>query len=139
MASKGRPYRRVVVEGFEVLIGRSAKDNDHLTFRVAKPSDSWLHVAGGTPGSHVVIRNPDRLPVPKSVIEKAASYAAWYSKARAGGSVEVHYCRASEIRKPRGAPAGLVHLERYSRVRVRPRPPEDEPGEDDDEGMPGDG
>jgi len=130
MASKGRPYRTVLVEGFEVLIGRSAADNDALTFRVAKATDSWLHVAGGTPGSHVVIKNPERLPIPKSVIERAASYAAWYSKARAGGSVEVHYCKVSDIRKPRGAPAGLVHLERYSKVRVRPSPPEEsEPGE----------
>lgn len=126
MASKGRPYRRVLVEGFEVLIGRSAADNDMLTFRVAKPVDSWLHVAGGTPGSHVVIRNPERANIPKSVVERAASYAAWYSKARAGGNVEVHYCKVSDIRKPRGAPAGLVHLERYSRVRVRPQPPEDD-------------
>ena len=125
MASKGRPYRRILVEGFEVLIGRSAADNDMLTFRVAKPVDSWLHVAGGTPGRHVVIRNPERAAIPKTVIERAASYAAWYSKARAGGSVEVHYCKVSDIRKPRGAPAGLVHLERYSRVRVRPQPPED--------------
>lgn len=125
MASKGRPYRTVLVEGFEVLIGRSAADNDALTFRVAKPNDGWLHVAGGTPGSHVVIKNPDKLPLPKSVIERAASYAAWYSKARAGGSVEVHYCKISDIRKPRGAPAGLVHLERYSRVRVRPSAPDE--------------
>jgi predicted ribosome quality control (RQC) complex YloA/Tae2 family protein len=135
MASKGRPYRRVLVEGFEILIGRSAADNDLLTFRVAKPSDSWLHVAGGTPGSHVVIRNPDRVAIPKSVIERAASYAAWYSKARAGGSVEIHHCKVSDIRKPRGAPAGLVHLERYSRVRARPQPPEEtDEGEDSPEG-----
>lgn len=127
MASKGRPYRTVLVEGFEVLIGRSAADNDALTFRVGKPNDGWLHVAGGTPGSHVVIKNPDKLPLPKSVIERAASYAAWYSKARAGGSVEVHYCKISDIRKPRGAPAGLVHLERYSRVRVRPSAPDEGP------------
>jgi predicted ribosome quality control (RQC) complex YloA/Tae2 family protein len=132
MASKGRPYRRVLVEGFEVLIGRSAADNDQLTFRIAKATDTWLHVAGGTPGSHVVIRNPERLPLPKSVIERAASYAAWYSKARAGGSVEVHCCKVSDIRKPRGAPAGLVHLERYSRVRVRPSAP-DEGSEGEDE------
>lgn len=125
MASKGRPYRRVMVEGFEVLIGRNASDNDTLTFRVAKATDSWLHVAGGTPGSHVVIRNPERVALPKSVVERAASYAAWYSKARAGGSVEVHYCKVSDIRKPRGAPAGQVQLERYSRVRVRPLAPEE--------------
>jgi predicted ribosome quality control (RQC) complex YloA/Tae2 family protein len=125
MASKGRPYRRVLVEGFEVLIGRSAADNDALTFRVGKPNDGWLHVAGGTPGSHVIIKNPERLAMPKSVIERAASFAAWYSKARGGGSVEVHYCKVSDVRKPRGAPAGMVALERHSRVRVRPAPPEE--------------
>lgn len=125
MASKGRPYRQVFVEGFEVLIGRSAADNDALTFRVGKPNDSWLHVAGGTPGSHVIIRNPARVTIPKSAIERAASYAAWYSKARAGGVVEVHYCKVSDVRKPRGAPAGQVHLERYARVRVRPTAPDD--------------
>jgi predicted ribosome quality control (RQC) complex YloA/Tae2 family protein len=130
MASKGRPYRRVLVEGFEVLIGRSAADNDALTFRVGKPGDSWLHVAGGTPGSHVIIVNPERQPLPKSVIERAAGYAAWFSKARAGGMVEVHHCKVSDVRKPRGAPAGMVQLERYTRVRVRPVAPE-EPGDDE--------
>ena len=50
MSSRGRPYRTVVIDGFEVLVGRSAADNDHLTFRVAAPRDQWLHVAGGTPG-----------------------------------------------------------------------------------------
>jgi predicted ribosome quality control (RQC) complex YloA/Tae2 family protein len=138
MASKGRPYRRVLIEGFEVLIGRSAADNDALTFRVGKPNDSWLHVAGGTPGSHVVIRNPERLPVPKSVIERAASYAAWYSKARAGGSVEVHYCKVSDVRKPRGAPLGLVHLDHFARVRVRPRAPEEPEDDEDPKGATGD-
>ena len=90
MASKGRPYRRVVFEGFEILIGRGAQENDHLSFGVAAQSDAWLHVAGGTPGSHVVIRNPDKLPLPKSVVERAASHAAWFSKAKNAATAEVH-------------------------------------------------
>jgi predicted ribosome quality control (RQC) complex YloA/Tae2 family protein len=133
MASKGRPYRSVLVEGFEVLIGRGARENDALTFGVAKATDSWLHVAGGTPGSHVVISNPDRIEIPGSVIERAASYAAWYSKARAAGWVEVHYCKVSDIKKPRGAPAGLVQLQRFKRVRVRPAAPIESSGDDDPE------
>jgi predicted ribosome quality control (RQC) complex YloA/Tae2 family protein len=105
MASKGKPYRKVDVEGFEVLIGRGARENDALTFGVGKPPDTWLHVAGGTPGSHVIIRNPEKDAVPRSVIERAARFAAWFS------------------RKPKGAPAGLVQLLRYQKVRVRPEPP----------------
>ena len=131
MASKGRPYRTLLIETFEVLIGRGARDNDALTFKVAAASDSWLHVGGGTPGSHVVIRNPTGLDIPKSVIERAAAYAAWFSKARGAGWVDVHYCKVADIRKPRGAPAGLVRLLRHERVRVRPQAPDDDPADDE--------
>jgi predicted ribosome quality control (RQC) complex YloA/Tae2 family protein len=134
MASKGRPHRRVLVDGFEVLIGRGAQENDALTFGVAAPGDTWLHVAGGTPGSHVVIRNPERIPVPKAVLERAASHAAWYSKARHAASVEVHHCLVSDVRKIRGAPAGQVQLRRHQRVRVRPMAPEGAPTEDESTG-----
>jgi predicted ribosome quality control (RQC) complex YloA/Tae2 family protein len=123
VASKGRPYRTVNVEGFEVLIGRGDDDNDHLTFNVAEPHDLWLHVAGGTPGSHVIVRNPERVEVPREVVEIAAAAAAWYSKARNSAKVEVHVCRAADVSKPRGAPSGLVELARYKTMRVRPAAP----------------
>lgn len=124
MSSKGRPYRTLVVEGFEILVGRGDEDNDHLTFDVAEPRDLWLHVAGGTPGSHVIVRNPEGVEIPRSVVEIAAAAAAWYSKARGAPRVEVHVCRAGDVKKPRGAPAGLVELARYKSVRVRPALPE---------------
>ena len=123
MSSKGRPYRTLVVEGFEVLVGRGDEDNDHLTFDVAEPRDLWLHVAGGTPGSHVIVRNPDGVDIPKSVVEIAAALAAWYSKARAARTVEVHICRAGDVKKQRGAPAGLVEISRYKSLRVHPSLP----------------
>ncbi|MCC6903142.1 MAG: DUF814 domain-containing protein [Polyangiaceae bacterium] len=123
MSSKGRPFRTVDVGGFKVLIGRGEDDNDELTFNIAKPHDLWLHVGGGTPGSHVVIQNPDQVEVPREVIEKAAAYAAWFSKARNAARVEVHVCRASNVQKPRGAPAGLVHITRERRLKVQPEKP----------------
>ena len=120
MGSKGRPYRTLVVEGFEVLIGRGDEDNDHLTFDVAEPHDLWLHVAGGTPGSHVIVKNPDKGEVPRAVVEVAAAAAAWYSKARGAPKVEVHVCRASDVSKPRGAPRGLVELAKWKSLKVKP-------------------
>jgi predicted ribosome quality control (RQC) complex YloA/Tae2 family protein len=126
MPSKGRPYRTVWIDGFEVLVGRSDDENDHLTFRIAAAHDLWLHVGGGTPGSHVVVRNPQKVDIPRHVIESAASLAAWHSKARNAKSVDVHYCRASAVKKPRGAEAGLVELSRYKSVRVQPAPYEPE-------------
>lgn len=120
MPSKGRPYRTVELDGWEILVGRGERENDELTFGVAEPHDLWLHVGGGTPGSHVVIRNPEKTEVPRDVVEKAAALAAWYSKARASSRVEVHVCRVSNVSKPRGAPAGLVQIKGERRLKVRP-------------------
>jgi len=108
------------VEGFEVLVGKGAVDNDRLTFRVAEARDFWLHVAGGYSGSHVVVRNPDDLvELPRPVLLEAARLAAWHSKARgARGKVEVHVCRARDVTKPPGFPAGMVQLRRWESVKV---------------------
>jgi predicted ribosome quality control (RQC) complex YloA/Tae2 family protein len=122
MTSKRTGWLELEIDGHEVLVGRSARDNDELTFRVARPRDLWLHAAGHA-GSHVIIREPDSgAAVPRAVIERAAEWAAWHSKARtARGKVEVHVCRAADIRKPRGAPSGTVELRRYDSVKVYPR------------------
>ena len=119
MASKGRRYRTVVVEGDEVLIGKGDAENDELTFALAAPGDFWLHVAGGVPGSHIVVRNPEKLDtLPRAVLERAAELAAWHSKARAARRVDVHLCRVADVSKPRGAPPGQVELRRWERMRV---------------------
>jgi len=122
VGSKGRGYRAFEIEEFAVLVGKGDALNDRLTFEVAEPRDFWLHVAGPA-GSHVVVRNPDDLPeLPRSVLEAAASLAAWHSKARGSrGKVEVHVCRVADVSKPRGFAPGEVRLRRWSSVKVYPR------------------
>jgi predicted ribosome quality control (RQC) complex YloA/Tae2 family protein len=122
VASKGKPFRSVIVEGFEILIGKGDVENDRLTFEVGEPDDVWLHVGGGVAGSHVIVRNPQNVDVPKAVIRRAAELAAWHSKAREAGRVDVHVCSVRDVSKRRGAPAGEVMLRRWERVRVHPRP-----------------
>lgn len=119
-----QPWREYSCQGFAILVGRGARENDLLTFREARPHDLWLH-ASGYSGSHVVVRRPDReTEVPPEVVETAARLAAWNSKARgSGGKVEVHLCRAGDVRKRPGAPAGQVVLEKWSRLRVYARDP----------------
>ncbi|MGE0455598.1 MAG: NFACT RNA binding domain-containing protein [Vicinamibacteria bacterium] len=124
MASKGRGFRALEIEGFEVLVGKGDADNDRLTFAVAEPRDFWLHVAG-VPGSHVIVRNPAELPeLPRAAAEAAAQLAAWHSKARgARGKVEVHLCRVADVSKPRGFAPGEVRLRRFESIRVYAREP----------------
>jgi predicted ribosome quality control (RQC) complex YloA/Tae2 family protein len=125
MSSKGRPYRSVTIDGFEVLVGRGDEENDTLTFEVAAPEDFWLHVGRGTPGSHVVVRNPEKLDtLPPEVVRQAAGLAVWHSKARGARRAEVHLCRVADVGRRRGAPPGEVILRRWTRVRVSGPPPE---------------
>lgn len=119
---KGAAFRSVMVDGFEVLIGKGDAENDQLTFKVADNLDFWLHVAN-VPGSHVVIRNPDKLSeLPRHVLERAAELAAYHSKARDGGKVEVHLARIADISKPRGFAPGKVILKKWTGIRVYPKP-----------------
>ncbi len=119
---KGTAFRSVMVDGFEVLIGKGDAENDQLTFKVADNTDFWLHVAS-VPGSHVVIRNPDKLSeLPRTVLERAAELAAYHSKARDGGKVEVHLARIADISKPRGFAPGKVILKKWVGLRVYPKP-----------------
>ena len=115
-------YRTVDVDGYQVLIGKAARDNDALTFGVARPNDMWLH-ASGYAGSHVIVQRPDEgADIPRHVLERAAELAAFHSKAReARGKVSVSVCRASDVRKERGAPAGQVQLRRSMTLKVYPR------------------
>jgi predicted ribosome quality control (RQC) complex YloA/Tae2 family protein len=107
-------------DGFTVLVGRTAEDNDVLTFRLGALRDAWMHVAADS-GSHVVVRNPEGLArLPRDTERFAAALAAGYSKARAGGRVAVHVTTCSEVSKPRGLPPGKVVLGRYRTIQVSP-------------------
>ncbi len=103
-----------------VLVGRTATDNDVLTFKLGRPRDFWLHVAGQS-GSHVVVLNPEGLErLPRDTQRFAAALAARYSKAKRGGRVAVHAATCSEVSKPRGLPAGKVALKRFKSVQASP-------------------
>lgn len=107
-------------DGFEILVGRTSKDNDHLTFKVAKPNDLWLH-AGDYGGSHVVVRNSTRKEVPHRTLIEAAQLAAWFSQAKKDPKVDVHYTERKFVSKPKGAKPGLVRLQRFKNITVEPK------------------
>jgi predicted ribosome quality control (RQC) complex YloA/Tae2 family protein len=101
--------RFVSSDGFEILVGKKAVDNDFLTFRVAKSLDTWMHAAD-YPGSHVIIRNPNRKEVPRVTLHEAARLAAFYSGARNLGKAAVNYTQKKFVNKPKRSTPGLVSL-----------------------------
>ena len=112
--------RYLSTDGYEILVGRAARDNDHLTFRVAQPSDLWMH-AGDYPGSHVVVRNPTRKEIPHRTIIEAAQLAGRFSQASEDTKVVIHYTERKFLSKPKGAAPGLVRMSRFRSITVEPK------------------
>ncbi len=106
-------------DGFEVLVGRSDAGNEELTFKIARPSDIWLHTAD-YPGSHVLVRNPARVEVPHRTLYEAAQLAAYFSKAKGEAKAAVRYCERKMLSRPKKAKAGLVLLQQYKTMMVTP-------------------
>jgi len=105
--------------GFEVVIGRSARENDQVTFKVARSDDVWLH-AQGYHGAHVVIRTEGR-EVPFDTVLFAAELAAGHSEAGQSDNVAVDYALRKDVWRSKGMPAGAVHFARQRTVFVTPR------------------
>ena len=117
-----KPWRVLHTGGYELWIGKSASGNDVLTQNAHK-EDIWMH-ARGVPGSHVVIRMNKRSDFPpKIVLETAAGWAAWYSKAKTSSLVPVSATKRKYVRKPKGAAPGTVFIEKETVLLVKPEKP----------------
>ena len=101
-----------------IWLGRAARHNDALTFKHARGSDVWLH-ARDSPGSHVVLRlDKGREPGQEALLD-AALLAAWHSKLRGENIIDVMWTYRKHVKKPPGAPAGLVSVAQSHTIAVR--------------------
>lgn len=118
------PFRVFYVEGgFQVWVGKSSENNDMLTLHYARPNDIWFHARGAS-GSHVVLRMGTGKGEPsKKALEQAAAIAAFYSKMKKAKNVPVAMTLRKYVRKPKGAPAGTVTIEREKILFVDPALP----------------
>ena len=101
-----------------MLVGRNARENDAITFRMGKSRDVWLHVQGYR-GSHVLIQARNR-EVPFDTVLFAASLAAGHSQARNSENVPVDYTLKKNVWKVKGKPLGAVHFSHQRTVYVDP-------------------
>lgn len=112
-------FRKVIIDGYDVFIGRNARNNDLLTTRYARKEDLWLH-ARDVSGSHVVIRRKAGQNFPNGVIERAAQLAAWHSKRRTDGLCPVIVTLKKFVRKTRDLAEGQVIIDKEEVVMVVP-------------------
>ena len=115
-ASKPREFRSST--GLRILVGRSNRQNDQLTGKLAGPRDIWLHTQK-IHGSHVILCTEGAEPDAKS-LEEAAMLAAYYSQGREGGKVPVDYTPVRYVKKPSGARPGMVVYTTYQTMYVSP-------------------
>ena len=107
-----------MIDGFRVWLGTSNTKNEYLTLHKAAKTDIWLH-AKAIPGSHVVIEAENET-VPEETLIKAAALAAWNSKGRDSGKVDVDYTLIRYVKKIPGGPPGLVNYSHQKTLTVVP-------------------
>lgn len=99
--------KNMEIDGYSIIIGRDAKSNDYLTTIMAEPEDMWFHVKG-VPGSHIIIKQKDRL-ISNEVKRQVAELAAKNSKAK--GDCKVVCCKAKFVKKESGMNDGQVRVD----------------------------
>lgn len=121
LPARMRPRRYQATGGLEIWVGRSDAGNDHLTMRLARGNDLFLHL-DGSPGSHVILRTQGRSDPPSDALLEAAELAVHFSKHRDATRADVHVVPRKNISKPRGAKPGLVYVTGGRSLRLRRDP-----------------
>jgi predicted ribosome quality control (RQC) complex YloA/Tae2 family protein len=107
-SKSGGPFRRFTsADGLPIFVGRNARENEQLTFGLARSHDLWFH-ARGVPGSHVLLRVEKGVAPPAASIRDAGTLALLYSGLKKSGKGEVMYAKRSDVRKIKGKTPGTV-------------------------------
>lgn len=112
------PMRFESTDGYPIYVGRNNRQNDELTFRLARKDDIWCH-ASKVHGSHVIISCGGTVP-PDDTITQAAQLAAYYAETSGGQNIPVDVTPVKQVKKiPNGKP-GMVIYHSYKTVIVNP-------------------
>ena len=112
------PMRFESTDGYPIYVGRNNKQNEELTFRLARKDDIWCH-ASKVHGSHVIISCGGTTP-PDDTITQAAQLAAYYSETSGGQNIPVDVTPVKQVKKiPNGKP-GMVIYHTYRTVIANP-------------------
>ncbi len=115
---KLQPMRFESTDGYPIYVGRNNRQNEELTFKLARKDDIWCH-ASKVHGSHVIISCGGTTPT-DDTITQAAQLAAFYSETKGGRNVPVDVTPVKQVKKiPNGKP-GMVIYHTYKTVIANP-------------------
>ena len=117
-AAKVTPMRFESTDGYPIYVGRNNRQNDELTFRLARKDDLWLH-AQKVHGSHVIISCGGTTP-PDDTVTQAAQLAAYYAESTGGQNIPVDVTPVKQVKKTPGSKPGMVIYHTYRTVIVNP-------------------
>lgn len=103
----GRPGVRLTIQGFDIIIGRNARENDEILRHDTRGSDIWMHTRD-TSGAYVIIKSRKGKTVPLPVLLDAASLAIHYSKTKKNGKADLYYTEVKYLRRAKDGKKGLV-------------------------------
>ncbi len=113
-------WRYTSSDGYEIFAGKSDKDNDILSLKLADSDDWWFHVRG-VPGSHVLLRtSKSGHHIDNKILNQAASVAAYHSKSRKENFAFVSGTLAKYVTKPRYSKPGTVVIRNERVFKVKP-------------------
>lgn len=103
----------ITTNGYRVLCGKNNYQNEYITHKLAERHDYWFH-AKNMAGSHVLMITNGEEP-PAEDFTDACEIAAYYSKAKGMGSVEVDYLFARGVKKvPSSKPGFVIYHNNWS-------------------------
>lgn len=124
-AAMKEPFLKfVLASGSIIFAGKSARSNDELTFKYARPGDYFFHTRG-VEAAHIILRpNIPRGQQPSKEEKRiAAATAAYFSKAKKQKNVAVSYTQRKYLKKNKKGKVGSVILMREEVIFVDPELP----------------
>ena len=105
-------------DGLKIYVGRNSKQNEKLTFKIAKKDDIWFHVKD-LPGTHTILVTKNNNPSEQSIV-CTAKLCALHSKARNSSNVAVDYTEVKNVKRIPGGKPGMVNYVNYKTIYVTP-------------------
>ena len=95
------------IDGWTIIVGRTANENDDLLRHTVRGQDMWMHTRDFA-GGYVFIKARSGKTIPLEILLYAGNLAVYHSKARQNGQADLYYTPVKYLRRAKNGPKGLV-------------------------------